>query len=311
MRCFPIGSGCGLRYNSSMTVTRRVTFRLYPSLQQAAMLHCWRRLHCILYNAAVYNRKTQYQKFGHMVDYFEQQNSLPACKQVWTEYQPLGSHALQARLKRVDFAFQRCFKGLAQYPKFKSIRQYSGWTYPSLQSWKASTNRKLSNLGKMQMCGQDHTWGRPTTCSIVYRPSEDKWYACITVEFEPVRETGTGVIGIDLRCKDAVALSDGQKIGKSEFLKAGHHKLKAASKTLQDRIHVCSNPACSHVEDRDVSAAQVNERWARGLERASLDAESASSTSCGSLKQLAARQRQKLRSGEGVFFCTPPSLRAG
>jgi putative transposase len=36
-------------------------------------------------------------------------------------------------------------------------------------------------------------------------------------------------------------------------------------KTLQDRIHVCSNPACGHIEDRDVNAAQVNERWARGL----------------------------------------------
>ncbi|WP_448596609.1 hypothetical protein [Thermoleptolyngbya sp.] len=58
-------------------------------------------------------------------------------------------------------------------------------------------------------------------------------------------------------------------------------------------------------------AAQVNERWARGLERASLDAEPTSSTSCGSLKQLAARKRQKLRSGEGVGCETPPSLRAG
>ncbi|WP_448600052.1 zinc ribbon domain-containing protein, partial [Thermoleptolyngbya sp.] len=82
-------------------------------------------------------------------------------------------------------------------------------------------------------------------------------------------------------------------------------------KTLQDRIHVCSNPACGHIEDRDVNAAQVNERWARGLERTSLDAESASSTSCGSLKQLAARKRQKLRSGEGVGCETPSLSRAG
>ncbi|WP_448600613.1 RNA-guided endonuclease InsQ/TnpB family protein, partial [Thermoleptolyngbya sp.] len=158
-----------------MAVTRRVTFRLYPSRQQTAILHYWRRLHCSLYNAAVYNRKTQYQKFGHSVDYFEQQNSLPAFKQVWPEYQPLGSHALQATLKRVDFAFQRFFKGLAKYPKFKSIRQYSGWTYPDTQSWKAITNGKngyleLANLGKMQMRGQARTWGKPTTCTIVYRP---------------------------------------------------------------------------------------------------------------------------------------------
>jgi putative transposase len=69
-------------------------------------------MHKGLYNAALANRKTQYQKFGHSVDYFEQQNCLPAFKQVWREYEELGSHALQATLKRVDFAFQRFFKRL-------------------------------------------------------------------------------------------------------------------------------------------------------------------------------------------------------
>jgi len=162
----------------------------------------------------------------------------PAFKQVWPEYQPLGSHALQATLKRVDFAFQRFFKGLAKYPKFKSIRQYSGWTYPDAQSWRAITNGKnghleLSHLGKMQMRGQARTWGRPTTCTMVYRPSEDKWYASITVEGEPVQETSPGVMGIDLGCKDAVTLSNGQKIGKPEFLKLGQRNVKAASKSLR------------------------------------------------------------------------------
>jgi hypothetical protein len=41
-----------------------------------------RKLHKDLYNSAVSNRFTQYQKFGRQVDYFEQQNSLPAFKEV-------------------------------------------------------------------------------------------------------------------------------------------------------------------------------------------------------------------------------------
>jgi putative transposase len=72
-------------------------------------------------------------------------------------------------------------------------------------------------------------------------------------------------------------------------------------KTLADRVHVCSNPNCNNVEDRDVNAAQVNLIWARGLERASLVAESPSSTSCGSMRQLGAKKRQKqLSAAEGV-----------
>ncbi|WP_348249169.1 zinc ribbon domain-containing protein [Leptolyngbya sp. GB1-A1] len=30
-------------------------------------------------------------------------------------------------------------------------------------------------------------------------------------------------------------------------------------KILSDRLHVCSNPDCGHVEDRDVNSAQVCE----------------------------------------------------
>ncbi len=412
-------------YNNVM-ITRRVTYRLYPSRQQEATLHYWRKMHCSLYNAAVYNRKTQYQKFGHKVDYLEQQNCLPVFKEVWTEYKPLGSHALQATLKRVDFAFTRFLKGLGGYPKFKASRRYAGWTYPCKAGWKARTTGdngrlEVTNLGSIPMRGQARTWGTPTTCTIIYR--HGKWYASITVQCEPVRITGSGAIGIDLGCKDALTLSTGEKIAKPDFIKQGHQKVKLASKklrrkrasnrkkkirgsrrwkrnrsavsllqrkvarqrenwlhqttstivsgnslvageqlnvkgmtrkgkkqkrqkaglnrsmldvgfgmigdllaykqaeaggfyvesptktlkptqrcalcweltpkTLADRVHICCNPDCQHTEDRDINAAQVNLIWARGLERASSDVESPSSTSCGSMRQLGAKKRQK------------------
>jgi len=385
-------------------------------------------LHCSLYNAAVYNRKTQDQKFGHSVDYIEQQNSLPAFKEVWTEYKLLGSHALQATLKRVDFAFNRFFKGLGKYPNFKASRRYSGWTYPCKAGWKAHTSGsngylELSNLGSIQMRGKARTWGTPTTCTIFYR--QGQWSASITVQCQPVRQTGTESVGIDLGCKDAITLSTGEKISKPAFLKEGSQKVKVASKRLRrkrapnrnkkikgsrrwkrerqtvsklqrkvarqredwlhkttsnivssnslvageqlnvkgmtskakkgkrktqkaglnrsilevgfgmigqmleyklaeasgfyvesptrklkptqrcakcweltpkdlsERVHACSNPQCSHTEDRDVNAAQVILTWARGQELSSLGAESPSSTSCGSMRQLGAKKRQK------------------
>lgn len=414
-----------------MVTTRRITFKLYPNRQQEKTLHYWRRLHCALYNAAVYNRKTQYQKFGHSVNYLEQQNCLPAFKEVWTEYKPLGSHALQATLKRVDFAFSRFFNGLGGYPKFKASPRYSGWTYPCKAGWKAGTNGKnghlsITNLGRIQMRGKARTWGIPTTCTIIFR--NGAWFASITVQCNPVRGTGQESVGIDLGCKDAVTLSTGEKIAKPDFIKEGQQKVKAASrklrrkrspnfkkkvkasrrwkrerqkvsklqrkvtrqredwlhkttsnivsgnslvageklnvkgmtakakkgkrkaqkaglnrsildvgfgmigqmfeyklaeaggfyvesptqtlkptqrcakcweltlKTLADRVHVCSNPNCNHTEDRDVNAAQVNLTWARGLEQASLGAESPSSTACGSMRQLGTKKRQKRQS---------------
>ena len=418
-----------------MTITRRVTYKLYPTRQQEDKLHYWRRLHASLYNAAVSNRSTQYQKLGHSVDYFEQQNCLPAFKEVWPEYKELGSHALQATLKRVDFAMSRFFKGLGGYPKFKASRRYSGWTYPCGAGWKALTtgvngHLELSNLGSIQMRGKARTWGKPTTCTILCR--NGSWYASITVQCQPLRETSTGFVGIDLGCSYAITLSTGEQISKPEFLTEGQKKVKTKSrklrrkrapnrnkkikasrrwkkerenvsklqrkvtrqredwlhqttsnivssnslvageqlnvkgmtgkakkgkrkrqkaglnrsilevgfgmiekmldykcaeaggfyvesptrtlkptqrcakcweltpKTLADRMHICSNPKCQHIQDRDVNAAQVNLMWARGQELSSLDSESPSSTTkarkhTGSMQQLGAKKSQKPR----------------
>lgn len=427
-----------------MTQTRRITFRLYPNQEQTKALYDARRLHCYLYNACLEHRITQYKRFSKSVGYIDQQNLLPAFKDCWQEYKQLGSHALQATVKRVDFAFQRFFTGLGGYPKFKSIRHYSGWTYPCKQSWKAFSNGKngqlvLTDLGlKMQIRGQARTWGTPTTLTVFLR--HGKWYASITVQCDPTRETGSGSVGIDLGCKEAITLSTGEQIAKPEFIKVGDKRVKGISKRLRrkrspnrkqgvkasrrwkqvqrlksqaqrkvtrqrtdwlhkvtseivssnsliageqlnvkgmtakakkgkrkkqkaglnrsilsvgfgmigqmlgykateaggfylesptrqlkpsqrcakcweltpkllsDRVHVCSNPKCGHVEDRDINAAQVNLIWSRGQELSSLDAESPSSTKCGSMRQLGAVKRQKLKASRESGETETPSL---
>lgn len=219
-------------------LTRRITYRLYPSTSQLDKLFYWRRLHAYIYNGAVSNRITQYRKFGHSVDYFEQQASLPGFKQTWTEYLELNAGSLQATLKRVDFAFQRFFQGLAKYPKFKPIKRYSGWTYPDArQGFKVHSEGKngyleLTDLGcKIQMRGEARTWGNPSTCTILYR--NKKWYASITVKCEPKRETGTGAIGLDFGCKVAIADSLGRKIEPPKFLKNAQAQINKLSKQLR------------------------------------------------------------------------------
>lgn len=220
-----------------MIVTRRTAFRLYPTPTQERQLYQWRSMHQQLYNAALANRKTQYERFGHSVDYFEQQNCLPEFKEVWPEYKALGSQALQATLKRVDIAFQRFFNRLGGYPKFKSIRHYSGWTYSSFVGWKAHTigdngYLELSNLGQIQMRGKAKVWGTPTTCTIVHRLG--LWYASITINCELVsRQLGTGAIGIDFGVKFAAAVSDGENgyfIENPRWFQQALPKIRKASK---------------------------------------------------------------------------------
>ena len=225
---------------------RRVTFRLYPNKKQEQILRYHRKMHKDLYNAAVYNRFTQYQKFGHKVDYFEQQNSLPAFKEVWVEYKECNCMTLQATLKRVDYAFQRWFKGLGKRPKYKSIRHYSGWTYPSKTGWKAHTigdngYLDLAKIGSIQMRGKARIWGTPTTCTIVYR--NGKWYASITVELTELqvaaRPTDFGSVGIDFGCKSALAITDGEThsfIEAPKFLRKAEAQIKHLSKEKRRKV---------------------------------------------------------------------------
>lgn len=225
---------------------RRATFRLYPNKQVTKVLHYQRKLHKDLYNAALYNRKTQYQKFGHSVSYYEQQNCLPAFKEVWHEYKDINSQALQSTLKRVDFAYQRFFQGLGGYPKFKSIRHYSGWSYPSFTGWKAHSigdngYLELAKIGQIQMRGRARVWGHPKALDILYR--NGKWYASIVLEIDDTllknsRSTDTGIIAIDLGCNDAIAWTNGKENGlvpAPRFLRQAEQKNKQLSKAKRRR----------------------------------------------------------------------------
>jgi len=217
-----------------MSITRRVTFRLYPSKAQNERLHYWRKLHKLLYNACVSQRSSDYKQFGKSINYFDQQNCLPEFKECWAEYKELGSHALQATVKRVDFAFQRFFKLKSGYPKFKSARRYKGWTYPCQAGWKACTEGKngylkLSNLGNVQMRGQAKDWGIPKTCTILFK--QGKWYASITVDCVSTRtQTVNGAVGLDFGTHHAVAFSDGTIIDNPRFIKQSQEKVNQLAK---------------------------------------------------------------------------------
>ena len=203
-------------------------------MAQNNKLHYWRKLHKLLYNACVSHRITEYKQFGKSINYFNQQNCLPQFKECWTEYKELGSHALQATVKRVDYSFQRFFKLKSGFPKYKSSRRYKGWTYPCKAGWKACSSGKngdlkLSNLGNIKMRGKARDWGTPKTCTILFK--QGKWYASITIDCVPSRvQTDSGAIGLDFGTHHAVAYSDGTIIDNPRFIKQSQEKVNQLAK---------------------------------------------------------------------------------
>lgn len=46
------------RCYDGIMVTRRITYRLYPTRQQSALLHYWRKMHSALYNACTTEKRS-------------------------------------------------------------------------------------------------------------------------------------------------------------------------------------------------------------------------------------------------------------
>lgn len=217
-------------------VIRRQTFRLYPNKAETRALFGARRLHCYLYNACVSHRQTEYRLGNKSVDYMTQQNLLPAFKKEWVEFAELNCMTLQGTVKRVDLAYQSFFKGLRGRPKFKSIRNYSGWVYPSLTGWKVDTDGKngavtLNDLGlAIKMRGQAKDWDKPGTLTIVYKPSKQQWFASFTVKTEDtVPKYGSdsdlsyeSLVTYDLGCETAITLFDGTEFEEIENPRFSH-----------------------------------------------------------------------------------------
>ncbi len=229
---------------------RRQTFRLYPNKEQETKLFQARRDHAYLYNACMAHRKYEWKANGKPVNYFEQQNCLPAYKKEWVEFAYLHSQALQATAKRIDLAYNAFFQGLRKLPKFKPIRTYSGWTYPATSGWKANTsgqhgNVNLNDLGiKVRMRGQAKQWGKPTTLTIVYKPGLKQWFASFTVEVPDVEaKFGSqsdlaydSIIAFDLGTETALTTYDGEKfesITNPRFTQKTEAKINIASKNLR------------------------------------------------------------------------------
>lgn len=229
-------------------VNRKVTYRLYPTTNQAKTLKSLLVLHQRLYNAALDQRKTAYRRQRVSVGYAEQCRQLTDLRATDHDYAALNAQSAQVTLKRVDLAFQHFFRrvktqnGKAGYPRFKSLSRFSGWGYKTHgDGWRLISGERmqhgrlrLSGVGPVKIRGRARTIGEPKTCEIQHK--DGRWYASITVACCPQREGGTLAGGMDwgVEMFATLALSDGtmQHIENPRHSQRGLDQLRAAQREL-------------------------------------------------------------------------------
>jgi putative transposase len=232
--------------------TRNITFRLYPTPKQEQSLSCWLDLHRELYNAALQERRDAWRKCGVSLSYYDQQNQLPAVKAERPDLIPLGSHALQETVRRVDRAFKAFFRRVKQgqkagFPRFKAKRRFNSFTYPDPAGWNILESKKrkgllrITNLGTIRMRGKPRVSlakGEPRTFTI--RLKNGKWYATIGVRYpEAALQRNCAYsdrpIGLDAGATNLVASSEGEMVANPKPLARATVKLKKEQRNLSKK----------------------------------------------------------------------------
>ena len=226
---------------------RKITYRLYPSPMQQAKLADMLGLHQRLYNAALEERITAYQRCGVSVGYLQQAKELTQLRAEDETYRALNAQSSQVTLKRLDLAFQHFFRRMKAgqtpgFPRFKSYDRYPGWGYKTHgDGWRLLTGEqmshgklRLSGVGELKLRGRARTIGTPKTCEIQHKAG--KWYASVTIECEPQRERGELACGIDwgVETYATIARSDDtfEHIENPRLLKQSADKLKTAQQDV-------------------------------------------------------------------------------
>lgn len=198
-------------YNYSMSkYMRRVNYRLYPSKCQEQKLLSMLVRHQQLYNAALEQRIKAWRLSGVSVTYQQQAKDLTDLRAELPEYKDLNAQSSQNTLKRLDRAFQGFFRRLKQgekagFPRFKSIKRYSGWGYNTHgDGWRLFPGEKkhgylrLTGVGHIRMRGVPRNQGDSKTLDILYK--RGKWYASVVFACEPSREPKIDAVAI---CNDS------------------------------------------------------------------------------------------------------------
>ena len=221
---------------------RKVTFKLYPTAHQRETLEQWLRLHTELYNAALQERIEAYRKAGKSISYYDQQNALPGIKQDRPEFTPLGSHALQETLRRLDRAFQSFFRRVKAgqspgFPRFKSARRYPGFCYPDPAGWKLMQHGSRGatlRLGSGKQAMMIRARGKhrfdtftPNDITLMHRRNprtgQSEWQASITLRVSTeacARERqGSESIGVDFGVAHWANFDDGTQIDNPRWVR--------------------------------------------------------------------------------------------
>jgi putative transposase len=223
----------------SETVRKTYKEKLRPTPAQERTLDeaLWRCRD--LYNAALEQRITAWQRCQVSVSRYAQEAELKAIRAEVPEYAAIHSHILQDVLARLDKTYQAFFRRVqrgeqAGFPRFKSSSRFHSLTFKEYGNGARLDNGflVLSKIGRISV-----HWSRPiegTPKTVTISKEADGWYvaiSCADIPVHPLPPTGQET-GIDMGLESFATLAHGEHISTPAY----YRKAQAYLRWCQRRV---------------------------------------------------------------------------
>jgi len=228
-------------------VNKAYNFRIIPNKAQEELIN--KNIGCVRF---VFNYFLAQSKDNQYLSYSKFSKMLPQLKKEFNWLKEVDSISLQQSLKDLDKAFNRFFKGISGFPKFKSKKR-SKQSFQT-QYFKRSSGTesieikdnkiKLPKLGWVKFKKSREVKGRIQNVTI-RKSKVGKYYISVCVETDKktikkefneqnknqMKETKKE-IGVDLGLKDFLITSDGEKIKNPRIAKKYEKKIVKLNRKL-------------------------------------------------------------------------------
>jgi putative transposase len=210
-------------------------YKLQPTPEQERELERVVMLCRQLYNTALDQRITAWQRCRVSVSRYQQEAELKDIRAEFPEYAAIHSHALQDVLARLDRTYQAFFRRVQRgekvgFPRFKGRDRFHSFAYREFGNGARLDDDALvlAKIGRVAVRWSRPIAGMPKTVSVCREPGG--WYAtisCAQVPVKPLPLTGQDT-GIDLGLESFATLADGSQIANPRIFRVADRHLKRA-----------------------------------------------------------------------------------
>jgi putative transposase len=224
--------------SESLATVHKYQLQPTPEQEQERVRRLCRRL----YNIAVEQRLTAWQRRGVSVSRSQQEAELSASRAASPASAGLHSHVLHdvlARLETTSQAFvRRVQRGeQAGFPRFKPAARSTSFTSKAYGNGARLDNGRLvlAKIGRLAVRWSRPLEGAPTTVTLTREA--DSWSVCVSgaeVPCTPLPLTGQET-GIDLGLESFATLSDGRQMANPRLFRVAELNLQRAQRRVSRR----------------------------------------------------------------------------